>query len=84
MRTGLRKLATVCAALVALIGVGSGTAKAVAPQVGHGQEIAPLYLEHGATMFSSSSTGTCSDHYSHSSHSSHASHESHYSHYSGR
>jgi hypothetical protein len=83
MRTGFRKLAAMCAAVVALVGAGSGTARAVItnpPQM-NSSESAPLYLEHGSSMLSQDGTGTCSEHYSHSSH---VSHESHYSHYSGR
>lgn len=74
MAIGFRKLSAVCAAMVALVGFGSGTAKAfsAAQQKSNVTQNAPLVLEHGAV----SGTIELAEHYSHSSH---ASHHSHYS-----
>ncbi len=74
MAIGFRKLSAVCAAMVALVGFGSGNASAfsTAQQQSNVTQNSPLILEHGAV----SGTIEIAGHYSHSSH---ASHHSHYS-----
>jgi len=77
MSIGFRKLSAICAAIVAIVGLGDGTAKAFtsAMQQSEVSQNAPLILEHGGV----NNPGELGAHYSHSSHESHASHHSHYS-----
>lgn len=77
MAMKFRQLATMCAAMIAVVGLGDGAKKALAStseQTTASQNSA-LVLEHGAI----NSTDVVAGHYSHSSHESHASHVSHYS-----
>jgi hypothetical protein len=91
MRFGLKKLAAIFYAVVAIAGVTtSNEAKASTPSAILKYEGSPLYLEHSKSMEEISSDSgksyqsDCERRRGHSSHRSHYSHRSHRSHYSGR
>jgi acyl CoA:acetate/3-ketoacid CoA transferase len=74
MAIGFRKLSTLCAAVIAIVGLGNGAANAFVP-VSQQEKVSqdtPLVLEHGSI----SSTIVLGEHYSHESHASHVSHYS--------
>ena len=75
------KVVVVAAGVAALLGISVNNVMATtsAPNI---SDKSALYLEHGKSIGSSTST-VFNDHYSHYSHESHESHSSHRSHYSG-